>query len=138
MVAIAPSAVLLSMLFASLAAADQPRDVLDAINHLSSALASGDPADAMTPFDRNMAGYDTLQDYFVGLTSSYQITNEAEVIDEQDSPSESELTLRWAVILTGRQSNVTTRKAAEVHVKLRLFKRQWKIVEFTPIDIFTP
>ncbi len=123
---------------AGIASADQPHDALDVINHVTGALAEGDPADAIAPFDSSMDGYDTLQNQFVGLTQSYQIVNEADVVDEQDSADEIQLTLRWAVTLTGRQTSFTNRKSAQVHLKMRRQKGKWKIVEFAPLDLFAP
>ena len=119
------------------AQADQSRDALDVINHVSSALAAGDAADAITPFDKNMNGYDTLQNEFVGLAEAYQVVNEVDVIDEQDSPEEIQLTLQWGLTLSNKQTFVSTHKNAEVHVKMRLERRKWKIAEFTPVDLFS-
>lgn len=138
MAAIAPKLGLLLAVTAFSAYADQAQDVLRAVNQTASALTDGDPSDAMTPFDKSVAGYETLQDEFASLTNAYQIANEVEVLDEDDSASESQLTLRWAITLTNIQSSQSSRKTAEVHVKLRLEKKNWKIVEFSPVDLFTP
>jgi hypothetical protein len=118
--------------------ADQSRDVLDVINHVASGLTNGDPSDAMSPFSKSFAKYDTLQNYFVALTNAFQITNEAGVVDEQDSPAETRLTLEWSLNLTGRVSNENTRRTGEVQVRLVLEKHQWRIVDFSPISLFDP
>ena len=105
---------------------------------MAEGLASGNPSDALTPFDKSAATYNTLENEFIGLTEAYLITSEADVLDEEDSADESKLTLRWVLTLTGKQSDENNRKSAEVHVRLHLQKGKWKIVEFSPVDLFTP
>lgn len=131
-------ALLLAVLLASGAAADQPHEVLQAVDQVAGALTAGNPSDAMSSFDKSMADYETLENDFAGLTAAYQITNEADILDEEDSASESQLTLRWVLTLTNRATSESTSKTAEVHVRLRLQKRKWKIVGFSPVDLFTP
>jgi zona occludens toxin (predicted ATPase) len=138
MAVIARKLVLLFAAAAVAAHADQAQDVLRAVNQIASALTDGSPSDAIAPFDKSVVGYETLENEFVGLTNAYQIANEVEVLDEDDSPGESKLTLRWTITLTNIQSSESSRKSAEVHVRLRLQKKQWKIVEFSPVDLFTP
>lgn len=121
--------------------ADQPQDVLRVVNQVASALTAGNPSDAMTPFDKSLAGYSTLAQEFVGLTSAYQVTSEIDVVDEDDAAGESLLTLRWVLTLANNESGQSAggaRKEAEVHVRLRLLKKKWRIVEFTPVNLFTP
>lgn len=118
--------------------ADQAQDVMRAVGEITSALTDGNPSQAMGPFDKSMTSYETLQNEFAALTNAFLISNEVEVLDENDSPEQSQLTLRWALTLVNLQSSQSQRKSAEVHVRLRLEKKKWKIVEFTPVDLFTP
>jgi len=123
---------------ALLISADQSRDVLSVINHVATGLTGGDPADAMTPFSKSYAKYDTLRNYFIALTNAFQITNEADIVDEEDSPAEAKLTLEWSLNLTGKVSNENTRRTQQVEVRLALEKHQWRIVDFSPISLFDP
>lgn len=138
MAVIGPRCWLLFALAAFTATADQPHDVFQAIEQVANGLSAGNPADALSPFDKSLPKYATLENEFIGLTQSYLITNEADVLEEEDSPGDTKLTLRWAITLTSKESNDSNSHAGEVHVHLRLKNGKWKIVEFSPIDIFTP
>ncbi len=118
--------------------AGQAQDVLRAINGVASALTDGDPSGAMTPFDKSAAGYETLANEFSSLTNAYSIANEVDVVDEEDGAEETSVTLHWILTLTNIESSQSNRKAAEVHARLRLENKKWKIVEFSPLDLFTP
>ena len=138
MAAIAPKLALLLAATAFATQADQAQDVLRAVSRISTALTDNNPSDAMTPFDKSTPGYTTLESEFASLTNAYSIANEIQVLDEGDSPTETRLTLRWSLNLTNVQSSASTRKTSEVHVRLRLEKKKWKIVEFSPVDFFMP
>jgi hypothetical protein len=138
MAAIARRLLLLIAAAAWSAYADQAQDVMRAVGQISSALTDNDPSGAMTPFDKATAGYATLENEFVGLTNAYQIANEVEVLDEDDTADQSQLTLRWTLTLVNLQSSQTQQKSGEVHVRLQLQKKKWKIVAFSPVDFFTP
>jgi hypothetical protein len=129
----------LLVLPAGIAMADQSHDVLRAINQVATALTANNPSQALVPIDKSLANYNTLENEFIGLTSAYQITNEAEVLDEEDtSSSETKLTLRWVLSLASNETGETKSRSAEVQVRLQLKDGKWKIVELAPIDIFTP
>jgi hypothetical protein len=131
-------AILLLWLSGAACAGDQPQDVLRVINHVTTALADGDAASAMTVFDKSFKDYAILQGYFVALTSAYLISNEADVLDEEDTPTESKLTLRWSLKLTSTTSDVTSRRTNETTVQLAQKNGKWKIVDLQPIDLFDP
>lgn len=118
--------------------ADQAHDVMGAVSQITTALTDNDPSGAMGPFDKAAVGYTTLENEFAGLTNAFQIANEVEVLDEDDTAEQSQLTLRWVLTLVNVQSSETQRKSGEVHVRLRLEKKKWKIVEFSPVTFFTP
>jgi hypothetical protein len=139
MAAIARRVCFLIALPAGIALADQSHDVLRAINQVATALSANNPSQALVPIDKSLANYNTLENEFIGLTSAYQITNEAEVLDEEDTyPSETKLTLRWVLSLAARESGETSSRSAEVRVRLQVKDGKWKIVELAPIDIFNP
>ncbi|MFL6350599.1 MAG: hypothetical protein ACJ74Z_01935 [Bryobacteraceae bacterium] len=118
--------------------ADRPGDVLRAINHVALALADDNATDAMTPFDKSFAKYAKLRDYFSGLTDSSQLVNEVDIIDQQDAGNQSNVTLQWTLTLINRSTLQSERRSAEIHVRLNFEGGKWKIVDFSPIDLFNP
>jgi hypothetical protein len=120
---------------ATCAAADTPRAQ---VSYVASALTAGNPADALTPFDKSFAGYEKLRGYFSGLTSAFQLTNQLEVTEEEDSAQEATLTLEWTLTLANAQTGYTENRSESIHVRLLLKSGKWKIVEFAPIGLFDP
>ena len=132
------SAAALALTFAGSLRADQPSDVRALLAEVGTSLTSGDPSAAMTPFSKSFADYAKLRDYFIGLTNSFSIVNEIDVLDEQDSKSESLVTISWAITLTNPQNNFNTQRSGEIHVRVVRQKTTWKIAEFSPIALFDP
>jgi hypothetical protein len=132
----------LILVIVSLAAAplyaDQSHDVLAKLNYVAAALAAGNAIDAMTPFDKSFANYVKLRDYFSGLTDSSQLVNEIDVTDEQDSAAESNVTAAWTLTLTNKTTLQTERRTGEIHIRLTLQNGTWKIVDFSPLELFNP
>ncbi len=118
--------------------ADRAADIRSQISHIATSLASGDVEDALDPFDKSCASYDKLSGYFQGLTV-FQIENGVDVTDEDDtSDTQTKVTVNWAITLTDRSSNRTDHRTADINIRLVLKGRKWKIVDFSPIDIFNP
>jgi hypothetical protein len=122
----------------------QPRDtdralsVLATINHIATALAGDNPAGAMMPFDKSFSKYVKLRDYFLGLTESSQLVNEVDLIDQKDFSNQSNVTVEWTLSLTNKTTLQTERRSGEIYIHLRLEHGKWKIVDFSPIDLFNP
>jgi hypothetical protein len=108
------------------------------VSSVASALSAGNPADAMTAFDKSFPAYEKLRDYFSGLTSAFQLVNQLEVTEEEDSSEEATLTLDWTLTLPPAQTGYTTNRNATIHVRLVEKGGKWKIVEFSPIELFDP
>lgn len=117
---------------------DQSSDAREVLSSVATALSTGNPSQALEPFDKSCATYDTLSDYFNGLTNAFQIRNEIDVVDETDTPTEMKLTVRWAMTLQNRTTSLTQDRSAEIHVRLVKKGKQWKIAEFAPIESFRP
>src|SRR5579875_1399219 len=118
--------------------ADQAADMRACLDTVASGLSEGNPADAISPFVKSYANYGTLSNYFDGLTNAFNIVSEIDVLDESDSPTEVKATVHWIVTLSDLGSNYTERRAGDIQVRLVLMGRKWKIVDFSPIDIFDP
>jgi hypothetical protein len=118
--------------------ADRAQDVLSTINYVATALAGDNAADAMTPFDKSFPNYVKLRDYFAGLTDGWQIVNEVDVTDEEDSATQSNVTVQWTMTLTNKTTFQSERRSGEIHIRLAPEHKRWKIVDFSPIDFFNP
>ena len=105
---------------------------------IAAALTAGNPAEAISPFDKSFANYDKLSNYFGGLTSAFQIVNEVDVTDETDSAAETKVTVNWTITLSDLATNYTERRMGEINVRLVRKNGKWKIADFTPINIFDP
>ena len=129
----------LGLLFPVLARPDQASDLRTILQRIATGLTDENPADALKPFDRSFSGYNKLSDYFNGLTASYQITNEVNVVDEQDSSDQTTATVDWTITL-GDKTNpgVQDSRYRQIQVRMIREKKHWKIIEFSPIDLFDP
>jgi len=117
--------------------ADRAADLRSQISHIATALTAGNAADAMAPFDSSFADSEQLSRYFQGL-AVYQIDNEIDVLDEQDTENAATLTVSWSLTLTDRVTGATQRRNAEIKVRFLEKNGKWKIVDFSPIGIFQP
>jgi hypothetical protein len=118
--------------------AGEASDGLTVINRVATALAANDASEAMAQFDKSYPDYDKLQNYFIGLTGAYNITSEATVADEQDSPGVAKLMLDWTLTLTQPDSSLSKQRKAEIQVRVVRKNGKWKIAGFSPIEIFNP
>ncbi|MGH9583916.1 MAG: hypothetical protein ACRD4O_13370 [Bryobacteraceae bacterium] len=140
MAVIAPRVVaaLAAALLAVALRADQTSDALAEVNRVATALSANNPAEAIAQFDQSYPDYDKLKNYFIGLTGAYTITNEATILDERDSPGVAILTLDWTLTLTQPNTSLSKQRTSKVQVRVVRKKRKWKIVSFSPIEIFNP
>jgi hypothetical protein len=118
--------------------ADEPGVVRSQLHDIATSLSAGNPAAAMEPFSRSFADYETLRDYFIGLTSGFTIVNEIDVTEEQETTTECTATARWSITVSSLSDNHSNQRTAEVHIKSVKEKNKWKIVGFSPIDLFDP
>jgi len=107
------------------------------VTAVAEALTSGDPAAAMTHFDKSYRDYEKLRLYFEGL-SAFQVENQLDITDEEDTDSSVSLTITWEITLTDSETDRSRQRTGDVHVKLVPVTSKWRIVEFSPLDIFNP
>lgn len=119
-------------------AADNSPDPLSAVNRLTTALSDGDAEDAIDAFDKSCPDYEELAQCFVGLTGSFSISNEADVIEDTVNNKDATLTLDWTLDLRSLATEQTVRRRQQVKVDLVKRKNVWKIVRFSPVDLFNP
>jgi hypothetical protein len=118
--------------------ADQASDLRTLLSDIAVALTSGDPASALEPFSKSLPDYNKLRDYFSGLTSAFDIVNEVDVTDEQDSPHETKATVHWVITFTSKGNNWSNQRDADIQVQCVQEKKKWLISGFSPIDVFDP
>lgn len=118
--------------------ADRAADVRAQLAYVASALASQNPTDALTVFDKTMPAYDRLLDYFSALTNSYEIVSEIEVVDEDDTEAESTVKTNWTLQVSDRATETNVRHTYNAAIRFRLVKGKWKIVSFAPVQMFDP
>ncbi len=118
-------------------AADQSLDARAQIAAVAEALSSGNAAEAIAHFSKSYPEYDTLRRYFEGL-SAFQVENQLDITDEEDSENFVVLTVTWDMTLTDLGTGKSRRRSGELHVKLAPVASKWRIVEFAPLDIFNP
>ncbi len=60
-------------------------------------------------------------------------------LDEQDESDQITATVGWTITL-GNKTNlgVQDSRYREIHLRLVREKKHWKIIEFSPIDLFDP
>jgi hypothetical protein len=117
---------------------DRASDALAQIGYVATALTAGNAADAMTPFDKSYPEFSTLEGYFNGLAHAFQLGNEVDVIDQQDSTQETRLVVNWTLTLTDLATNYEDRRTGEMNITLKNKGGKWRIVDFRPISIFNP
>jgi hypothetical protein len=128
---------LLAVLSAAvLKAADDADYALRAINRVTTALSGGDAEGAIGGFDKSCSDYEKLEGYFAALTSSFSITNEADVVDEHSSGDSTTLTLDWTLTLESLASDASERR--EQQVAAQIARNSGRIVAFSPADLFRP
>ena len=138
MAAIGPRLFVLLAMTCVGALADPPQDVLRAANQVTTGLADNDAKASMDAFDSSFADYGTLASYFQNLTASYYITNEADVVSEEDGPIETKLVLDWTLTLRSQGTDDTVQRRRQVNVVLKRKNNRWMIVGFSPIGLFDP
>jgi hypothetical protein len=118
--------------------ADEPGVVRSQLHEIATFLTAGNPAGAMEPFSKSFADYGKLRDYFIGLTSAFTIVNEIDVTEEQETATESTATVRWSITLSSLSDKHSNQRTDEIRITSIKEKNKWKIVGFSPIDLFDP
>ncbi|MBV8549995.1 MAG: hypothetical protein JOY54_01755 [Acidobacteriaceae bacterium] len=108
------------------------------LGYVAAALTAGNAADAMTPFEKSFPNYDTLNSYFNGLVNAFYVSNEIEVLDEDNGTNEMKLSVRWAITLTDLQTDYTEHRSAELNLHMVCKGGKWKIADLAPISLFDP
>ncbi|HMF74850.1 MAG TPA: hypothetical protein VK604_04240 [Bryobacteraceae bacterium] len=115
------------------------QDIRNRLSDVAVALSSRDPANAMEPFDKSFSNYQKLSDYFIALTSGYQLATEVEVTDEEDTTADAvKVSVRWTLHLIDRQTRSTENRSADLTLQMVKKKGKWKIADLSPLDLFDP
>lgn len=118
--------------------ADRAADVRAQVTYVASALASGNPTDALTAFDKGLPEYEKLSEYFAALTNNYDVVSEIEIADEDDQEKESILKANWTLQISDKVNNSDVRRTFDVTIHLKPLRGKWKIFKFAPLEMFNP
>jgi len=118
--------------------ADKSDDVRARVGYFANALSAGEPADAMSVFDKSFAKYEAMRENIEGLTNGFDLNNEVDVTTEESTDGSTKLTLNWTLTLTNRFSNEAERRNGEVTVTFAQKNGKWMIADLAPIDFFSP
>ena len=118
-------------------AADPSAAARAQVSAVAQALSAGDATGAMAHFAKSYPDYDKLKRYFEGL-AAFQVENQLQVTDENDSDKGVDLAVTWDITLTGLGSDESRRRTGEIHVSVARVDGKWRIAGFTPIDLFNP
>ena len=116
---------------------DRAADIRAQISYIGTALTAGNAADAMRPFEKSFSNYETLSNYFQGLTA-FQVESEIEFLEENDTETDTKLVVNWTLTLTDSGTDAADRRTGDIDIRLVPKDGKWKIVEFSPISLFNP
>ena len=85
----------------------------------------------------SFTGRKRLRKYFEGL-AAFQVENEVDFSDEEDSDKAVVFTVNWNLTLTDLGTDRTRNRSGQIRVKVIPVESKWRIVEFSPLDIFDP
>jgi hypothetical protein len=100
------------------ARADDSADIHVVVGAVATALSSGDPALAISPFSKKCPDYDTLNNDFQALTGAYSLVSQISFTDEQVTAPAATVTVHWALTLSTRQTGFSTTRNEVVLIKL--------------------
>lgn len=118
--------------------ADKSGDVRAGVGYFANAMSAGEPADAMSVFDKSCPKYEAIRQNIEGLTNAFDLNNEVDFTSEDSAGDSTKLTLDWTLTLTDRFSNVGERRTGEVTMTFAQKNGKWMIVDLAPIDFFSP
>jgi hypothetical protein len=125
-------------LLAGTLTAQQSKAIYRQVANVATSLTAGDALEAMTSFDKSFDGYARLRDDFSALVSAYQLVNQIEVLDQNIVAGDATLTVHWVLTLSDPVTSLGETRTQDVTVKLSFLKYQWRIVGFSPLELFDP
>jgi hypothetical protein len=128
----------LLVLLAATLSAQQSKAIYRQVATVATSLTAGSASEAMMPFDKSFDGYEKLRDDFNALVSAYQLVNQIEILEQDIVATEATLTVRWVLTMNDPVTALGETRTQDVIVKLSFLRYQWRIVGFSPIDLFDP
>ena len=135
-----PHAIVCTLLAAILPASAKPRadDLRSTLTYFCSALANGNPTDAMSTVSKSYVRYSELSDRLSALTASYDIATEVEVNDEVETQVEGNLSVAFTLVLTDRATGESKRRTRSLEIRFRRESGKWKIATMDGGGLFSP
>ena len=119
--------------------ADAAQEVWELITTVASALGEGNAARCLAAFDPAMPGFDALRRDIRALVQGSDVQAAIELVERQEDPAGDSLELDWLMSITLRDGAArATRRREKVKCRVEKRGRQWRIVSFEPLGLFTP
>ena len=130
---------LLFLPFAACLHADSEKDVEALLASAIAGLSDGRPELFLEPFDRAMPDFEKLRTAIVGLTGQADVSCSFEVVHSEGDDESRTLTLDWILRIDGKGGNTgSTRRQQTVTCTIIKRAKKWRIVSFSPVELFTP
>ncbi len=113
----------------------QQPPALKTISDLASSLSEGNPAGAMSTFDKSIPNYQTISNNIYALTAQADISCSIDPVDQNGN----EVEVDWFLMLQSKEEHGTTERR-QMTVKLTIVKagKNYKITAITPASILDP
>jgi len=113
----------------------QQPPALKALSDLASSLSEGNPAGAMSAFDKSLPNYQTISNNIYAMTSQADITCSIDPVDQNGNDVEVD----WFLMLRSKEDQGPTERR-QMTVKLTVVKagKSYKITAINPATILDP
>jgi len=119
--------------------ADAEKDVERLLASAASGLSAGRPEVFLEAFDHSLAGFGRLHADVVALLEGSAVSCSIDVKSNTGDESERALTLEWLLHLNPKGDNPSSSERVKtVKCRVRKVGKNWRIVEFEPLDLFAP
>lgn len=115
------------------------RPVWDLFESAAVALSDGNVEGFLAPFDSSMPGYLGLFDDVTALVRDGTVENSIDLISDSGDDRDRSVELDWDLRLVSDQTgNYTIVRSKRVACRIERRGGQWRIVSFTPLELFGP
>jgi hypothetical protein len=119
--------------------ADEAQDVWNTISSVVTALSQSSVSRFLAGFDPSMPDWATLQSDVTALLTGWQVAASVELVRSEAEAGSYSLELDWALHIIERADTArATRRRLAAKCHLALHRKQWRIVQFEPLELFAP
>jgi len=118
---------------------DDAQQAWDLFTDLAAALSSGNAAQFMSFFDREMPGYPALATDIAALVLQADLHSSIEVLRNEGDGAARTVELDWYLQIVEQQdAGGSTQRRERIRCRLAKQKNKWKIAALEPLSFFTP